>query len=119
MSLDELTVIHEHLETLTGIDWQLLYVPLVIPGAVAAIVVLRELYETKLLSAILFAGGIVCWVVSQLFEHLEWSSATEPIHPGLIPPEEILEMTGSCLFGFAALVAIRALLERRASAPAG
>jgi hypothetical protein len=116
MSLDEFTVIHEHLELATGIDWQLLYVPIVLPGALAAVTVLRDLLTVTRVAGLVFVTGIVCWVVSQIFERLEWSSSTVPVRPGLIPPEEVLEMTGSALFGFAALVAVQKLLATRDSA---
>jgi hypothetical protein len=117
MSLDEWRVIHENLEKSIGVDWQLLYIPIVIPAGIAWCVVLRDLWRNLPGAAVVFASGAVCWVVAQALEDVQWGEGDILIHPGLVPPEEMLEMGGSALFAIAALMAIRAGRGRaRASA---
>jgi len=79
--------------------------------------------------------GAVCWVVAQGFEATQYAGDLRPGHIhaadltdaqlhaattttgyyASMVSEELLEMSGSLCFGIAALIAVRALLARRAS----
>lgn len=109
MCLDELTSIHERLEAATGVDWQLLYAPLVV---VAGIGWLRALVSFQRRgAAVLWALGAAAWFVAQVFEYLQYDG-DRLIHAWMIVPEESLEMTGSSLWVLALLTALHALPGR-------
>ena len=110
MSLDELCSIHETLENVTGVDWELLYAPVVAVAGLAALVVLRSWGRSRP-SALLLGGGL-CWLVAQVLEALEWDGDVERPHYALyMVPEELLEMTGSTLLLLAGLWAFRSLAK--------
>jgi hypothetical protein len=114
MSADELLGWHETLERRTGVDWQLLYAPLVVAAGLCA---LRMLWALRARPGALaaFAGGGAAWLAAQVLEKLQWSGDTL-VHPGLIYPEELLEMAGSALFGTAMLAVIAAAARAPARA---
>jgi hypothetical protein len=69
----------------------------------------------------MWLGGAAAWFVSQAIEALQWDG-NRLIHEWTIVPEEILEMTGSLLWGLALLIALRTIGDRpeelrRASQP--
>lgn len=119
MSMDEWRVIHENLERSIGVDWQLLYLPVVIPAGIAWCVVLRDLWRNLPAAAVVFVSGAACWVVAQALEDIQWGKGDVLVHPGLVPPEETLEMGGSALFAIAALMVIRGRARARARNLAG
>ncbi|NUT54964.1 MAG: hypothetical protein HOQ03_03130 [Thermoleophilia bacterium] len=112
MAADELLGWHETLERRTGVDWQLLYGPVVVAAGVCA---LRMMWALRARPRVLatFVGGGTAWLVAQVLEKVQWSGDTL-LHPGLIVPEELLEMTGSALFG----VAMLAVIDSAARGPA-
>lgn len=70
MAGDEVFGLHEWLEVRTGLDWQLLYLPVMLVGAAAglgAAVRLRKL--PRLAAGFLAAGG--AWAVAQVLEALQ------------------------------------------------
>jgi hypothetical protein len=96
MSLDEWRAIHEHLEALTGVDWQVLYLPVVAVGAWMWVAVLWQLSPPRL-AVVFFVVGAAAWLGAQAIEAYQWSG-DDLVHPGTVVPEEVLEMTGSALF---------------------
>ena len=104
-SLDELLSFHERLESFTGIDWQKLYLPVGALGALIGLGVLIEVRRDLKVVATLLAAG-TAWFVAQAFEAIQWKG-DKLVVPWLIYPEELLEMTGSALFGVAMLMALR------------
>ncbi|WP_232667960.1 hypothetical protein [Pseudonocardia sp. TRM90224] len=111
MALDEVLGIHERLETVTGISWQALYLPIAAVAGVAALLIGERLRRARLfLPCVALAAGGVAWVVAQLLEKLEWEGDVP--QPGYVPmmvTEEILEMVGSFSFliaGFALAIAV-------------
>ncbi|MEO5710802.1 MAG: hypothetical protein ABIQ59_13380 [Nocardioidaceae bacterium] len=102
---DELLSFHEELESWTGVDWEVLYLPLVVAGAVTGLGVLLELRQHRPLQAVYVAGGLA-WVVAQLLEVIQWDGDVLVL-PATIYPEELLEVTGSAVFALAALIALR------------
>jgi hypothetical protein len=110
MGLDEIATIHERLERATGIDWIVLYLPLMALGGLAALELLRR---TKVLpvTATFLAGG-ACWAVAVVLEKLEWPTSSKvpgPHYAAMMIPEELLEITGSFLFAVALALLIRHL----------
>ena len=97
MSADEFTEIHERLEHATGVDWQLLYLPVVAAAAVAWFAVVRRLHDGH--RAALIAGA-AAWFIAQVFEELETKAGDVKVaaYDQLSFAEELLEMTGSALF---------------------
>ncbi len=115
MCLDELTSIHERLEAATGVDWQLLYAPLV---AVAGFGWLRALVSFRSRTGAAFwALGAGAWFVAQVLEYLQYDG-DRLIHAWMIVPEEALEMTGSSLWVLALLTALHSLPGRGRAGPA-
>jgi hypothetical protein len=104
-SLDELLSVHERLESFTGIDWQKLYLPVGAIGALIGLGVLLEVRRDLRVVATLLAAG-AAWFVAQVFEAIQWKG-DKLVVPWLIYPEELLEMTGSALFGVAMLMVLR------------
>jgi hypothetical protein len=120
MGIDELVTIHEHVENLTGVDWQLLYLPVVALGGVFWLAILRSMGPVPL-ARLMWIGGVAAWLAAQTVEHFEVQKLTFDSHghpvgalPAQILVEETGEMIGSALF----LLAIVAYARRRsASAP--
>ena len=108
MGIDEWRAFHENLETSVGVNWQYLYLPVILLGGIAWLIAVRDMLPARLPVA-MFVCGALAWVIAQVFEAVQWELAAPGsdedvlIHPGLVPPEEILEMTGSALFGLAIL----------------
>lgn len=99
LAVDELRTVHETLERRTGVDWQLLYAPLLLGGAVVGTLTLGGLHLGPRLLLVL-AG--VTWTVAQALEGLQWDGDTL-VHAWRILPEELLEMAGSALIVVALL----------------
>jgi hypothetical protein len=99
MGVDELVSIHEWLERTSGVDWQLLYLPVM---ALGGIVWLRAAPRV----GPLWVAGAAAWVVAQVFELLQNDGDTL-VHPWMTVPEEMLEMAGSSLWVLALLVLLR------------
>lgn len=112
MGVDEWRALHERIESAAGVNWQFLYLPVIAVGGVAWLLVLRDMLASRP-AAGLFLAGALAWVVAQVFEAIQWGLAAPGaeddvlIHPGLVPPEEILEVSGSALMGLAVLVFLR------------
>ena len=119
MGFDELATVHEHLESWTGVDWQLLYLPVVALGAIFWFKLLDPLSDPRL-ARLMWVGGVAAWLVAQVFEHFEFDSHGHAVAagPGLILGEEIGEMIGSSLFLLALLVFSQQRRLRSAQRPA-
>lgn len=113
MASDEVVSVHERMERLTGLDWQLIYVPVVIAAAVPAVGLVFDLPDRRT-RAVFLAGG-AAWVGAQALEFYQWHDDVL-VHPLAIIPEEALEMLGSLLWAAALLVAV-SRGRRRAAAP--
>jgi hypothetical protein len=103
LGLDEMTALHEEAQHVTGIWGQAWLAPVAILGMVAWLKILKEV-DTNRLAALLWIGGASFWVLSQGIDLL----LNEPM-PWTMVPEELGEMTGSLLFAFSLLVALRPL----------
>jgi hypothetical protein len=110
MGLDELAVIHESLESWTGVDWQILYLPVILVGAIAWARTMPRLRPAPVI-AWLWVGGAGAWFVAQVFEKLE-NHGNVLVHPWMTLPEETLEMAGSSLFGLALLLTLQTRMDQ-------
>lgn len=107
MAFDEVLAIHEKVSApVTGMSWQVFYAPVVLCAAIGWLVILRRLPSTR--ARILWIGGAAAWFVSQVIEQVQWDG-DRLVHPWTFIPEEMLEMTGSLLWGLAILLALRQL----------
>lgn len=118
MALDEVLSFHEGIERSTGVDWQVLYLPIFLIGGVAGIGALRALRGLRVAQLTFLAGG-VAWFVAQIFEQIQWGADDEPIarYNLLMVPEELLEYLGSALWFVAFVLVIRHVLARGARTP--
>jgi hypothetical protein len=122
MAVDEALQVHERLETATGIDWPVLYLPVMAAAGLAALALLRRHRGVRWFVPTLLAGG-ACWAGAVVLEKIQW----DPSRPGNQSPhydaymitEELLEATGSYLFAVALALVVRAGLERRRERRAG
>jgi CDP-diglyceride synthetase len=108
LALDERTAIHERLERLSGIDWQLLYLPVMGLAAVAWWGVVRR-YRSQTRVVALFVVGAAVWIAVMLLELVQnWGGS--PVQAAIYVPtmitEEALEMVGSTVFLIAAILAL-------------
>jgi hypothetical protein len=101
MSFDEVLAVHERLELATGVDWQLLYLPI---AAAAALCWLNVRARLGPHGRLFMIAGAMAWMASQVLELLQWRGDTKTAeYLALMVPEELLEMTGSLLFLMAVL----------------
>lgn len=110
-AFDELFMLHERLEVRTGNDWQVLYVPVLLLGAITSFLWLRAQggWRDVTDSSLLFLLGGAAWVTAWLLEAFQWSG--DEMQPGYIfmmIPEEVAESLGACAFLLAMLTCARA-----------
>jgi len=113
VAADEFAEIHERLERITGIDWQILYAPVGLVAAGLWVLVGRRLRGLRAGFG-LFIGGTVCAVVSQVLEEIEYGANDQRVsgYNALVVVEELLEMATAVLIGLALLAALRALCRQ-------
>lgn len=123
MSADEFGQIHERLEDATGIDFEVLYAPLVAACGVAWLLVLRRLWP-RVGPRLLLMGGAAAWVVAQALEDLQWhDDIGNGVHANgyevMMVIEELLEMAGTWMFCLALLIPVAAAAAEagRSAAP--
>lgn len=105
LALDEAFGFHEKLEGRTDVDWQLLYLPLLIAMAAAGLYVLLQSRGTARL--LLLAAGAAAFG-AQVLEAVQWDGQV-PVdsYRQLMVPEEILEPTAAALIAVAGLMLLR------------
>lgn len=119
LAVDEFAEVHEHLQYYAGIDWQILYAPLALAGAVLWVVIGRRLRDLGT-GFWAFICATACILAAQPLEALEIDSHANP-RPGfrvMVVSEEMLEMLAALLLGFAFLCALRAVVAKASPAPA-
>jgi len=105
LAADEALGIHEKLEGATGVDWQILYVPVLAAVAGAGLSVFRR---SPPLPRLLFACAALAALAAQVLEAVQWDGDTTiPAYRALMVPEEILEPTAAALLVVAGLVLLR------------
>lgn len=113
LALDEGVAIHERLERWSGIDWQLLYLPVAALGAVAWLGVVRRFWSRPRIVALLMAAA-VAWIAALTLELAQnWGGS--PVQAAIYVPtmiiEEALEMIGSTSLLVAAILVLRELVR--------
>ncbi len=108
LALDEGNALHEKLERWSGVDWQLLYLPIMAVAAVAWWQAVRR--HRREPTARLLVGGAAAWATALILELVQnWGG--EPVAAAIYDPamvsEEALEMIGSLLILIAAVTALR------------
>lgn len=109
LALDEGNAFHERLERWSGIDWQILYLPIMALAVVAWWgIVRRHLNEGS--NVALLVGGAVAWAAALVLELVQnWGGP--PVKASIYDPamitEEVLEMIGSTLLLLSAILALR------------
>ena len=113
VSADEFGEIHERLERIAGVDWQILYSPVGLIALVFWLFVVRRLRQIGVGVGLLMAGT-VCGIASQVAEAVEYGPGDERIaaFDELVVFEELVEMVGAVLVGLALLTALQALSHR-------
>jgi hypothetical protein len=113
VSADELGEIHERLERIIGVDWQILYSPLALLAFGLWLFVARRLRQIGAGLGLLLVGT-VCGIASQVAEAVEYGSGDERVaaFEELVVFEEMVEMVGALLIGLALLTALQALYRR-------
>jgi hypothetical protein len=109
MALDELFAIHEKVSApVTGMSWQITYAPIVVSAVIAWTVIWRKLPSRAASS--MWLAGAAAWFVSQVIESVQWDG-DRLVYEWTFVPEEMLEMTGSLLWGLALLVTLRLVVQ--------
>ena len=104
MSADEYFALHELVEFYTGIDWQVVYLPVFAAAGVCALAALRQHRSNRTFVACWVIASL-CWGISQVLEKLEWEGdVKQPGYAFMMVPEELMEMLGSVAFLIGALV---------------
>ena len=109
LALDEGNAVHERLERWSGIDWQIIYLPIMALAVVAWWgVVRRHLNEGS--NVALLVGGAAAWAVALVLELVQnWGGP--PVKASIYVPamitEEVLEMIGSTVLLLSAILALR------------
>ena len=116
MGADEALTIHEHVQALTGEDWQTLYRPVMLAGAVAWAFVAVDLRRVPAALVAWFAGA-ASWAVAMRLEQWAWhpDGTHAPGWQAMSVVEETLELFGSACWALALLIAVR-VLPRAAAA---
>ena len=126
MAADEVVEIHERLERAAGVDWQVLYLPLVVLGG-AGFVHAVLLARRHAAGAGQLAAGAAAWVVAQILERLEWGGGTQTVaeyqatiargsYKAMVVVEEVAELGGSLCFLLGLLALHAAATDRPRSA---
>jgi len=113
MGLDEGLAIHERFEDMSGVDWQLLYIPVVAFGAAAWAAVVLRMSSWKR-ERVWMVLGAVAWFIAQVLEATQWAGDRRvSSYDAQMFTEEILEMCGSALFLLALYSVLVAVRRRR------
>lgn len=119
LAIDEGTAIHERLERWSGIDWQLLYLPvMVFFGAVWWGVVLRHRRQARVVTLLFFVAA--AWGVVLVLELVQnWGGP--PVRAAIYVPtmitEEAFEMIGTTVLLIAGILALRASVGATPESP--
>jgi hypothetical protein len=113
LALDEGSAIHERLERWSGIDWQLLYLPVMGIAAFAWWGVVRRYRSQARIAAVLMSGA-AAWIVVLILEFVQnWggSPAQAALYVPTMITEEALEMIGSTVLLIAGILALHRSIQ--------
>lgn len=113
MALDEVVGVHELLAGWAGLYWQILYVPIMLAGALGFLGVMWAFRAVRAVPIVLALGGLL-YVTGQGLDTLQWSGGELVASlKWTTVPEEILEMTGVTLWSLGFLIAVQFVLRGR------
>ena len=104
LGVDEVLTIHESLADVTGVFWQILYVPIGLLAGVIWLMVLSRLPRGSR-ERLLFVGAPLAWLISQVLEAIQRDPDEVSGYAIMATAEESLEMVGSTMFLLALLIA--------------
>ena len=109
LALDEGNAFHERLERWSGIDWQILYLPIMALAVVAWWGVVRR-HQNEGSNVALLVGAAAAWAAALVLELVQnWGGP--PVRAAIYVPamitEEVLEMIGSTALLLSAILALR------------
>lgn len=109
-ALDEGLKLHERLEAEAGVDWQVLYAPLLVLTAVGGFLLVLRIGRGTPRALLLAAGAAAATAMA--LEKIQWNG-NEPIdgYRALMVPEEILEMTAAALVAVATFTLVQAVRQ--------
>lgn len=119
MAFDDLLQVHERFEGRTGLDWQLVYLPVMAFIASAALLLCRRLLRDRAHVALglLLTGGAL-WVIAQVLEKLAWvGRVKQPGYEAFMRFEEAFELIGAGLIAVAAIVVLPTREREREEQP--
>lgn len=114
LAVDEGYAVHERLERWSGIDWQVLYLPILTIASVAWLGVLRRYWSQRATRVLLWAGA-TSWggaLALELVQNWGGSPVSAAIYNPAMITEEALEMIGSTTLLIAAILALRRTTNR-------
>lgn len=116
MGLDELLMIHERIEFETGVDFQILYAPIVVAGGIGYLVLLTRMYRWSL-PQVMWIAAAVLWFCSQILENLEYDPNDVAVSNFKLLDgiEKVFQFTGSALFLLVTSLALARAVNRSAS----
>jgi hypothetical protein len=117
LGLDEGSAFHERVERWSGIDWQLLYLPIMGIAALAWLGVVRRFRDQPRIVALLVVAASV-WLVALVLELIQnWGGS--PVRASIYDPtmiiEEAFEMIGSTALLIAGMLALRTAVDAGAT----
>lgn len=112
MGFDELLMIHERVEFETGIDFQILYFPVVVVGGIGYLLLLARMPRWSL-AQVMWLAAAALWFASQILENLEYDPNDVEVRGfvALDDIEKVFQFTGSALFLLVALLALERVLN--------
>ena len=115
LALDEGSAVHEQLERWSGIDWQILYLPVMGLAAVVWLALVRR-YRLDRGVVVLLVAAAAAWGTALMLELVQnWGG--EPVQAAIYNPtmiaEEALEMIGSAVLLRAAILALQIATRAR------
>jgi hypothetical protein len=116
LGVDEMLTIHESLDDMTGVFWQVLYLPIGLLAGVIWLMVLGRLRRDGR-ERLLFIGAPLAWLISQLLEAIQHEPDAVPGYAIMATAEESLEMIGSTLFLLGLLMALQTRSAAREADP--
>ena len=114
LALDEGNAVHERVERWSGVDWQILYIPILGAGALAWWGLVRR-YRSQAGVGSWLRAGAAAWAIALVLELIQnWGGP--PVRAAIYDPtmiaEEALEMVGSTAFLIAAVLILSRITPR-------
>ena len=113
MSGDEFLQFHEKLEHHIGIDWEVLYLPIMLGAAFGSFMLLTK-YVNDRNARLVYLLGSAGWGIAAILEKFEYNAHDKEVNGFklMMVLEENGELVGSMLLGIALLLALEAVRRR-------